>query len=173
MEGWTEEEFRNRALLAPCGAYCGLCGVYLATRDNDEELRVLMAETYGTKPEETECLGCMQSTPSPKIYDFCRTCKARNCVLARGYYSCHQCDEWPCSMLESWPFEPGKNLVKKTIPLWRAKVSQYGDEEGSVEWARAVCELHHCPSCGKAFHKYAQQCRSCNQSLADALNGHI
>ena len=25
MEGWTEEEIRNKALMAPCGLYCGAC----------------------------------------------------------------------------------------------------------------------------------------------------
>jgi hypothetical protein len=169
LDGWSEEEFKNKSLLAPCGAYCGLCGVYIATRDNDEALRESMAKTYNTKPEETKCLGCMQSTSSPVIYDFCKTCKARDCVISKGFYSCHQCDEWPCSMLENWPFEPGKKLVKKTIPIWRDMVSKYGDEQGSIEWARSVCELHHCPSCGKAFSKYAQRCSFCNKSLTDIV----
>jgi len=32
MEGWKEEEIGNKSLMAPCGLYCGVCGVYLATR---------------------------------------------------------------------------------------------------------------------------------------------
>jgi hypothetical protein len=36
MEGWTEEEIRNKDLMAPCGLHCGTCGVYIATRDGRE-----------------------------------------------------------------------------------------------------------------------------------------
>jgi len=36
MAGWTEEEITNRELMAPCGLYCGTCGVYIATRDDNE-----------------------------------------------------------------------------------------------------------------------------------------
>jgi hypothetical protein len=66
MEGWTEEEIRNKNLMAPCGLYCGACGVYLATRDENEKFRAVMGNLYGTKPEETECLGCMQPDPPKK-----------------------------------------------------------------------------------------------------------
>ena len=39
--------------------------------------------------------------------------------------------------------------MKRTIPIWRQKVAQLGDEEGSVEWARSECERYHCPFCGE------------------------
>ena len=84
MKGWTEEEFRNRELMAPCGLYCGTCGVYLATRDGNEKFKAVMGNLYGTKPEETECLGCMQPDPPKKIYGFCRRCKIRSCVKSKG-----------------------------------------------------------------------------------------
>jgi len=32
MKKWTEEEIQNRDLMAPCGLYCGACGIYIATR---------------------------------------------------------------------------------------------------------------------------------------------
>ncbi|MBF0399038.1 MAG: DUF3795 domain-containing protein, partial [Desulfobacterales bacterium] len=43
MEGWTEEEFKNKNLMAPCGLYCGLCGIYIATRDKNEKFKTIMA----------------------------------------------------------------------------------------------------------------------------------
>jgi hypothetical protein len=95
MQGWIVEEIRNRDLMAPCGLYCGSCGVYIATRDGDEKFRTVMANLYGTKPEETECLECMQPNPPKKLYDICNTCRIRNCIKSKGYYSCHQCQEWP------------------------------------------------------------------------------
>ena len=66
MEGWSEEEIRNKDLMAPCGLYCGVCGVYIATRDNNLKFKTVMGNLYGTKPEETACLGCMPSPIRPR-----------------------------------------------------------------------------------------------------------
>ena len=62
MEGWKENEIRNKNLMAPCGLYCGACGVYIATRDNNQKFKTIMGNLYGTKPEETECLGACSPT---------------------------------------------------------------------------------------------------------------
>ena len=70
MKGWKEEEFKNTDLMAPCGLYCGLCGVYIATRDNNEKFKKVMGNLYGTPPEETGCLGCMQPDPPKQLYGF-------------------------------------------------------------------------------------------------------
>ena len=99
MKGWTEEEIRDNALMAPCGLYCGACGVYLSTRDNNEKFKKIMGGLYGTRPEETECLGCMQAKTTNKLYCLCEQCDIRKCVTSKGYYSCHQCDTWPCDMI--------------------------------------------------------------------------
>jgi hypothetical protein len=32
MEGWTDEEIKNKNLRAPCGIFCGACPIYIATR---------------------------------------------------------------------------------------------------------------------------------------------
>jgi hypothetical protein len=173
MEGWTEEEMRNKDLMAPCGLYCGACGVYIATRDGNEKFRAVMGNLFGTKPEETVCLGCMQPESSKKLYTYCRTCTIRDCVKSKGYYSCHQCEEWPCSMVENFPNPLGVRVMKKTIPIWRAKVAEYGDEKGSVEWAQIECERYHCPSCGSPLFRGAQSCRACKKPVADELDGSI
>ena len=39
MKGWTDDEFKNKELMAPCGLYCGTCSIYIATRDNNEKLK--------------------------------------------------------------------------------------------------------------------------------------
>jgi len=173
MEGWTEEEIRNKDLMAPCGLYCGACGVYLATRDGNEKFRAIMANLYGTKPEETHCLGCMQSDPPKKMYKYCGACPIRDCIKSKGFYSCHQCSDWPCSTVENFGFATGRRVMEKTIPLWREKVAAYGDEEGSVAWARAELERYHCPSCGQPLFRGAQQCRACKKPVADALDGSL
>jgi hypothetical protein len=171
MEGWTEDEIKNKDLMAPCGLYCGACGVYIATRDKNEKFKGIMGKLYGTKPEETECLGCMQPDATDKLYVYCKHCTIRDCVKSKGFYSCHQCDEWPCDKIETFGLATGKRVMQNTIPVWKEKVAELGDEKGSVEWARTVCERYHCSSCGKPLFRGAQRCRACGQQVADALDG--
>lgn len=173
MQGWTEEEIRNKDLMAPCGLYCGTCGVYIATRDGNEKFRAIMGNLYGTKPEETECFGCMHPGLSKKLYGLCNVCRVRDCVKSKRYYSCHQCEEWPCSMIQDFPLATGLRVMKRTIPIWRAKVAEYGNEKGSVEWVRAECERYHCSSCGKPLFRGAQSCRACKKPVADELDGSL
>ena len=173
MEGWSEEEINNKNLMAPCGLYCGVCGVYIATRDNNQKFKTVMGNLYGTKPEETECLGCMQPDENHTLYAYCRMCTIRDCVKSRGFYSCHQCDGWPCDKIENFGLATGRRVMKNTIPIWKSKVGEYGDEKGSREWARCVCERYHCPSCGRPLFRGAQRCRACGQDVAGELDGSL
>jgi hypothetical protein len=173
MEGWKEQEIRNTDLMAPCGLYCGACGVYIATRDDNDKFKAILGKLYGTKPEETACLGCMQPDPPKLMYGYCKICNIRECVVSRGFYSCHQCTEWPCDRINNFGFATGIRVMKRAIPVWRAKVAEQGDREGSAEWARSECERYHCPSCGKPAFRGAQQCRSCKEPLADKLDGSL
>jgi len=173
MKGWSEEEIANKDLMAPCGLYCGACGIYIANRDGNEKFRTIMANLYGTKPEETTCAGCMQTEPAKNLYGYCQECPIRNCVKSKGYYSCHQCSEWPCHMIEKFPLATGVKVMKRTIPLWRKKVAELGDEKGSVEWAREECRRYHCPHCGEPLFRGAQRCRSCKEPVADKLDGSL
>lgn len=173
MEGWSEEEIRNPNLMAPCGLYCGACGVYIATRDKNEKFKTVMGNLYGTKPAETECLGCMQPDPPAKLYGYCTQCSIRDCVKTKGYYSCHQCGNWPCDKIENFGFATGRRVMQCSIPLWRQKVAEAGDVEGSVAWARAVCERYHCQHCGAPLFRGAQRCRVCKQNVSDELDGSL
>ncbi len=173
MKGWKEEEVKNRDLMAPCGLYCGTCGVYIATRDGNEKFKKVMGGLYGTKPGETECRGCMQPDPPEKLYLYCQHCNLRNCVREKGYYSCHQCADWPCDMVENFGLATGKRVIKRTIPLWREKVAALGDEKGSEAWARAECERYHCSECGNPLFRGAQRCRACGKDVAAELDGSL
>lgn len=173
MKGWKEEEIRNKDLMAPCGLHCAFCGIYIANRDGNEKFRAIMGNLYGTKPEETVCLGCMQPDPPKQLYGYCKDCKIRDCVKEKGFYSCHQCPDWPCSMIEAFPLETGKRVMKRAIPVWREKVAEFGDEAGSVEWTRSECERYHCPSCGNPLFRGAQRCRACKKEVAAELDGSL
>jgi len=173
MKGWSEEEFKDKNLMAPCGLYCGVCGVYIATRDNNEKFKGVMGKLYGTEPDKTECLGCMQADPPEKLYGFCRLCTIRDCVKGKGYYSCHQCADWPCGMIKNFGLATGRRVMMDTIPRWRDKAAAHGHEKGSEEWARGVCERYHCPECGYPLFRGAQRCRGCGGSVGEKLDGSL
>lgn len=173
MKGWKKEEFENKDLMAPCGLYCGLCGVYIATRDHNDKFKAIMGSLYGTSPEDTACLGCMQPDPPEKLYGYCSMCSIRNCVRERGYYSCHQCSEWPCEQIRNFGLATGRRVMERTIPIWREKVAELGHEKGSIEWARSECERYHCSNCGAPLFRGAQRCRECKRDVADELDGSL
>jgi hypothetical protein len=173
MEGWTEEEFKNKDLMAPCGLYCGVCGVYIATRDNNEKFRSVMGNLYGTPPGETACTGCMQLDSKGTLYGYCKLCDIRDCVRAKEYYSCHQCDQWPCDRIQNFGLATGRRVMARTVPVWRENVQALGDEEGSVAWARVECQRYHCPHCDKPLFRGAQRCRACGKPVADQLDGSL
>ena len=53
----------NQELLAPCGLYCGVCGIYCASESGDEALKEKMAKAYGDTPDKISCKGCRSASP--------------------------------------------------------------------------------------------------------------
>jgi hypothetical protein len=182
MEGWTDDEIKNKSLRAPCGIFCGACAIYIARRDNNEKLTNIICALWKVKPEEAKCFGCMQSDPPQKLFGHCYKCTIRDCAKSKGIYSCHQCKEWPCGIIEDSDLAsvlPSsvrnsiKRVWKRAIPLWRDKVAKHGDEQGSLEWARAEAERYHCPDCGRPLFRSAQKCSRCKKMVAEELDGVI
>jgi Protein of unknown function (DUF3795) len=171
MKGWKDEEFADRRLMAPCGLYCGTCGVYISTRDDNEKFREKLAVLYGSPSEETRCLGCMQDDPPECLFGFCQSCPMRECVIEKGLTSCHQCDDWPCDFVENFPLPVGRRVMKKAITKWRGLAEKHGLEAGAIEWAKSECERYHCPDCGEPLFRGAITCRACKADVADRLDG--
>jgi len=42
----------NQNLIAPCGLYCGVCGIHVATKNGDEQLKEKLAKAYGDTPDK-------------------------------------------------------------------------------------------------------------------------
>ena len=87
----------NPELIAPCGLYCGVCGVYFATRDDNRKFLEKLVNVYKSNipgmdnltPEDLLCDGCLSERKSI----FCRICGIRDCVQGRGYEGCNICDD--------------------------------------------------------------------------------
>ena len=151
----------NEAFLAPCGLYCGVCGVYIATRDNNEKfIEKLLGVYQGKLPgleqltkKDIQCRGCLSGDTSV----FCTTCGIKNCTREKGYTGCHECDDFPCEHIEHFPVKVGKKVIMRAIPYWR----EYGTEKYvQDEEARYVC-----PDCGHNLFRGAKRCNKCKTEV--------
>jgi len=139
----------NRDFLASCGLYCGVCAVYIATRDDNLKFKERLTGVYNLPIEDVHCKGCK----SDDVIVFCKVCAIKKCTESRDYEGCHQCDEWPCEHIEKFPLPVGKKVITRAIPQWR--------EWGTEKWVEEEEKRYHCPECGYALFRGAQKCRGC------------
>ena len=147
----------NESLLAPCGLYCGVCGVYYATRDGNEKfLKKLLGVYQGNIPglenlttEEIKCDGC----GSDRVSIFCRVCAIKDCVREKGFSGCHECDDFPCRHIDAFPMPVGKKVILRAIPYWR--------EHGTEKWVADEEARYHCPQCRHKVFRGAKRCNAC------------
>lgn len=147
----------SEQLLAPCGLYCGVCGVYYATRDGNEKfLEKLLGVYQGNIPgleqlttEEIKCDGC----GSDRVSIFCRVCAIKDCTREKGFAGCHQCDDFPCQHIHAFPMPVGKRVILRAIPYWR--------EHGTEKWVADEEARYHCPQCDHTLFRGAKRCNAC------------
>ncbi|RJP23302.1 MAG: DUF3795 domain-containing protein [Candidatus Abyssobacteria bacterium SURF_5] len=143
----------NPDLLAPCGLYCGVCGVYIAHRDDNDKFKERLATVYGVTPAEVRCKGCLSNDP----FGYCRMCPIKNCSTKKGYQGCHQCSDFPCELIENFPLPVGKRVINRAIPQWR--------EMGTEKWVAAEEARYVCPHCGASLFRGAKRCRECKEAV--------
>lgn len=158
-------DFDNKNLLSPCGLYCGVCGIYVATRDSNESLQKKLAATYGTRPSKTACRGCMQPEPAECLFQLCNSCLIRACARDKDLNSCAQCDAFPCNKIDTFPFPVARQFMLEFIPQWRAFIDELGEEEGGKAFAKSQMERFSCKNCGQPLFRGATFCKSCNSPV--------
>jgi len=147
----------NSDFLAPCGLYCGVCGVYYATRDhNDKFLEKLLGVYQSGMPgldhltvDDLKCDGC----GAERVSIFCRACAIKDCAREKGYEGCHQCDDFPCRHIENFPMPVGKKVILRAIPYWR--------EHGTEKYVADEEARYHCPACDHTVFRGAKRCNRC------------
>lgn len=91
-------------MIAYCGLACHECGALLATKNDDDEKRVevaqLWSEMFNTeiKPEDINCDGCL--SVNGRRFSHCEVCEIRKCGMAQGVENCAHCKEYPCNKLD-------------------------------------------------------------------------
>ncbi len=94
-------------IIAYCGLSCSDCSGFIATRDDDGELREQCAAAWSTPeapidPAEINCDGCFAGAPRCLGDTFC---KVRECGMARAVINCAYCDDFACDKLRDlWDF---------------------------------------------------------------------
>jgi hypothetical protein len=149
----------NKALLAPCGLYCGVCAIHIADRDNNLKFKTRLIDVY--KPisktiDDIKCSGCL-SESQENIFGYCQTCPIRDCVLGKGFDSCYQCNDFPCKFIERFPIAVGKKVILRAIPRWK--------EIGTEKWVEEEEKRYHCPECDNSLFRGAKRCNKCGTSV--------
>lgn len=148
----------KKELLSPCGLYCGVCGVYLAYKENDSKLKQDLFprfKIWGAKTaDDIVCEGCLSDGI---VFPFCQSCTIKDCINNKGIEGCHQCDDFPCEIIMNWPSPIGKKVMLDAIPKWR--------ELGTEKWIEEVEKKYMCPECEKQLYRGATKCNKCNSKV--------
>ncbi len=139
----------NQELVAPCGLYCGVCGIYCATVSADQPLKEKLAKAYGDTSDKINCRGCL----SDSVYWYCAVCAIKSCTKEKRYSGCHQCDSFPCDKISNFPVPEGKKNILRAIPIWR--------ELGTEAFIKGEEKLFSCDNCGTKLFRGARKCRQC------------
>ena len=145
----------KREWTPPCGLYCGVCAIMYATRDDNDKFRERLAPVYGLSPDDIYCEGCLAE--GENIFFYCRSCPIKTCASKKGYEGCHECDEFPCKLIEEFPMPVGKKVMLRAVPRWR--------EVGTERWVEEEEERYHCPHCGAKLFRGAKRCRVCKEPV--------
>jgi len=87
---------------AYCGIDCSACPVYIATINDDDDLRRKTAKEWGVlynrkfNEEDILCYGCK----SQRLFFLCAKCDIRECNVNKGIDTCSQCNKYPCDRIE-------------------------------------------------------------------------
>jgi hypothetical protein len=91
-------------IIGCCGIECSSCDAYVATRNNDDELRKKTAENWSSmfnadiRAEDINCLGC----GSEVLFSHCHECDIRKCNIDRSQQNCSTCSDYACERLQGF-----------------------------------------------------------------------
>jgi hypothetical protein len=141
----------NRELVAECGLYCGACGIYLATQENDIEKILQYAIVLKQTFEETLCDGC---GANKKSLNCSKMCIFVDCKLQKGIDFCIVCKEFPCKTLNEF-----KSKMPHRIEIIESQKRMI--EVGIEKWLLEMKDLYSCSTCKTINSAYHLSCRTC------------
>ncbi len=144
----------DEALDGYCGLWCGACEIVKAERNGTQDG---IAGIFGVEPSEIHCRGCR----SEDVFAGCSRCPMRACASTREVEFCSDCPDFPCG-----EYRRIASSDDSLPPHFRTTIRNLGEirEKGASEWRRLQAGRWACPSCGRPFSWYAEEC-SCGQDL--------
>jgi hypothetical protein len=146
--------FLNEKLVSACGLYCGACGIFLATQENDAEKLLQYAIVLNQPFDETLCDGCRANRKSGHCKNMCSFIK---CTSDKGIEFCGTCSDYPCKELLGF---------QSTMPH-RLEILESQDllkEIGRENWLVKMNEKFSCPRCNTINSAYDVSCRRCGNT---------
>ena len=131
-------EQMNESLLAPCGMNCLLCYKHL-----------------GAKP----CPGCFCGDENKP--NSCRSCKIRDCALAKGLRHCARCADFPCGQInlldKSYRTRYGISLIE---------AGKVAVRDGIKTFLQGQIAQYTCPACGGLISMHDGDCSNCKKQYS-------
>ncbi len=144
----------NKELIAACGLYCGACGVYLATQENDNDKILYYAVALNQTYEETLCDGCGAER---KSLHCTKICTFINCKQEKGVGNCVDCHQFPCESLKDFKSKmPHRAEIFDSLK----RLKEVGDEK----WLNEMQAYFSCQQCNTANSSYHIACRKCGNT---------
>lgn len=151
----TESQtYPNKDLVSVCGLYCGACGIYLATHENDNEKILQYALVLNQTFEETFCDGCSSKR---KSLHCSKMCTFIDCKQQKSVNICSECDEFPCNALQEF-----KSKMPHRIEILNAQTRM--KEIGVEKWLWEMKDYFACSHCKTANSAYHLACRKCGNT---------
>jgi len=157
----------NPDMISPCGLYCGVCAIYIADRDNNENFKERLVALYKGKvpskgilpgsenltTDDIRCSGCQ----SDNQFMHCQQCDIRQCANEKGFTGCHQCEDFPCQHIDNFPMAVGKKVILRAVPHRR--------KFGTEKWVQDEEARYICTECGNKVFRGAVKCNQCKVEL--------
>ena len=146
-----------KQLVGICGIYCGTCPMYLVPRYHDLEFIDKNSREYGLPAEEIRCDGCL----SDQLFPPCRVCRHgfRQCAREKNATWCFQCQDFPCSRLQSFLDIHVVDGISHHAKL--IEELQYMKERGIEDWLEKQDREGRCPKCGRVPYWFDRKCTNC------------
>jgi hypothetical protein len=151
-----QESTLNKNLVSACGLFCGACGIYLATKENDTEKILQYALVLNQTYEETLCEGCGAEKKSLHCSGMCQFihCKQQN-----GIGICVDCPQFPCELMIEF-----KSKMPHRFGILESQ--QRLKEVGWEQWLNEMTDLFSCSQCNTMNSAYQLACRKCGKAPA-------
>lgn len=143
----------NKKLASVCGLFCGSCGVYYATQEQNVSKLQEIAKNLGQELSATSCYGCRSNTKTSA----CKDCFIIKCAKKMNVDFCGECKQYPCQELI---------LFQAKMPhrknMWKSQ--KRINEVGWVQWFNEMVEYYSCDECKTINGAYDIECRLCGKT---------